>query len=78
MPLSPKAQDYLENLWGERILNLTKKRDIEIERVRQGLVHPADIYGSRVGFWTFVQPDLDHVAEIGKSRADCLLKGVLA
>jgi len=74
MPLSTKARHYLESLWGERLRDLIKHRDFELERIRQGLIHPADIYAGRVGFWTYLQPDLDHVSEIGKIRADCALK----
>src|SRR6266849_8059728 len=72
MPLSSQAQEYLESLWGERLGTLIKKRDDELERVKRGLIHTADIYAQR-GFWNFAQPELDHVANIGAALAECLL-----
>lgn len=74
MPLSARAEVYLESLWGEALRKINSRRDLELDRVRQGLNDPVDIYRGRVGFWTFVQPEIDHIADTGKARTECLLK----
>ena len=52
---------------------IIRKRDSELEQRRQGLADPSDIY-KRIGFWNYFQPNLDHVAEVGRVRAECLRK----
>lgn len=73
MSLSANARDYCEALWGQRLREIIRKRDSELEQRRQGLADPSDIY-KRIGFWNYFQPNLDHVAEVGRVRAECLRK----
>jgi hypothetical protein len=73
MPLTSKAEEYLQSLWGEFLRELIHQRDCAVSKLALGLVHPRDIY-ARVGFWNYFQPQLDHVAEVGKGRIACLLK----
>jgi hypothetical protein len=73
MTLSEEAHHYLESLWGERLRELMKERDSGLDRVRQGLMDPSQIY-ARKGFRNYLQPYLDHVRAIGIARSDCWLK----
>lgn len=73
MPLSNRARDYCEALWGDRLRDLIKHRDAELDERRQGLIDCADIH-VRVGFFNYIQPELDHVANVGNGRMECLLK----
>jgi len=73
VPLSANSRDYCEALWGEGLREVIRRRDAELEMRRQGLINRSDIY-ARVGFWNYIEPSLDCIAEIGKCRADCLLK----
>lgn len=73
MTMSGDAGDYCAALWGERLRGLIKSRDAELETLRHGLMDRADI-NSRVGFLNYIQPEIDHIASVGKGRMECLVE----
>ena len=75
MTMSAEAQDYCSALWGDRLRELIKKREADLEKLRRGLIDRADIH-SRVGFLKYIQPEIDHIANIGKARTECLLEAL--
>ncbi len=77
MALSENARDYLESLWGESLHELEAKRDSGLYRVGRCLRDYRDIY-AQIGFWNYLQPELDHLNAIGFARAECWLKAFVS